>query len=641
MEQAAAEREYDLAAELRRTVLAVLRRWYVALIVAALVVVGGLAYIWQATTLYSSSVEILIDPRRRQTVESEVTPSGLGTSAAGADTLLLESQVELLRSHNILDTLIRTENLNADPQWAGEPSGNNWLKNAVKTVVYGPGSDLSRSMSPYDRTVRTLRERIDVERKRNTYVIAIDVRSEEAEGAAKLANRLAEIYVADVNKAGSVATEGAATALASRLAALREAVGEAEEEVESYRRDNNLIDTNKTLVVEQQLNDLNRELARARLDLQTAQARRNQFQAVVTAPDGAVSPGADLGESPVVSGLQTRLAELESNLAELALVYQDRHPRLKRLRERRDALKASLTREFTRISSRLDVAYRTAFERATELEKEVELLKEEMAGSNQSGVQLRELEREAASVQAVYESFLRRSKEAREQVDIPQSTARIISRAYPASRPSHPPALLVLLGSIGLGGASGVLAALLSYLVVPGARNAAPRPAPVRQPPTPAPAPIPASTAKPEPKRRDPEPEPSKRDRLAALRGTPLPPEREPAGRQTVAEKRPVAEKRSVAESRPVAEQPNEPLRHNALIVHDAPARHVVPAKPNAAKREVAPRRDVSSEHDEQRSADDRVRVLSEMRERILREPQLIDDPDFIRELNRHTRAKG
>ena len=60
------------------------------------VVLLALLYIWSTTPLYSSTTELLIDPRRKQAVESEVSPSGLGSSAVGGDTLLLDSQIEVL-----------------------------------------------------------------------------------------------------------------------------------------------------------------------------------------------------------------------------------------------------------------------------------------------------------------------------------------------------------------------------------------------------------------------------------------------------------------------------------------------------------------------------------------------------------------
>ena len=463
MEQAQ-DREIDLAAELRRFSGALLGHWRVALATAATVVGLALVYVWTATTLYSAQSEILIDPRQRRAVESEIAPTGLGTSAAGADTLLLESQVELLRSHNVLDALIRSEKLLEDPEFGGTGSGSA-IARLVKTVLYGPGSDLGNPLSAYDRAVARLRDRIDVDRKRNTYVITVSVRSRDAAKAARLANRLTEIYVNEVNEAGSTVTRDMAGILASRLETLREATDASARAVERYRRDNGLVDVNETLVVEQRLGDLNRELARVQLDLQTARARRNEFQRS-RRRGGAGGAGSltQAGQSPVIAELQTQLARVDSELASLGLTYRERHPRLRRLRQSRDALLASLDREFDRIGERFEATLREAEEKSRELKKEVARLEGSMTSSNETSVELRELEREAQSARKVYESFLGRVKEADAQVDIPQSTARVISRAYPASRPSEPRALLILFAAGLLGIALGAAAALVARL---------------------------------------------------------------------------------------------------------------------------------------------------------------------------------
>ena len=334
MDYAPDEPDEGMGEEIRRIFHVLFANLHVVGLVTLLTLALVIAYVWLASVLYTSKVEILIDPRRRLTVESEVTPTGLGSSAAGADTLLLESQVEILRSRNVLDTLIRVEQLDKDPEFIGTdaPEWVERLKSAVKAVVYGPQSDLWRSASPYDEAVRTLGKRLEVERQRNTYVIGISVKSRDPKKAARLANSIADIYVRDANDAGAKSTREAATVLDSKLGELRAAVNKSAAAVEAYKQSNNLIGTNKTLVVEQQLSDLNRELARARLDVQEALARRNQLRAVVAE---GVSPELrlpDLGQSDVVSDLQARLARAESALAELELTYADRHPALKRSR---------------------------------------------------------------------------------------------------------------------------------------------------------------------------------------------------------------------------------------------------------------------------------------------------------------------
>ena len=83
--------------------------------------------------------------------------------------------------------------------------------------------------------------------------------------------------------------------------------------------------------------------------------------------------------------------------------------------------------------------------------------------------QLHELEREAESDRTVYETFLNRSKETQEQIDLPSSTARVISEAYPASKPGSPQVPLLLAGGLCAGLFLGILFALLASVF--GAKN--------------------------------------------------------------------------------------------------------------------------------------------------------------------------
>lgn len=444
----------------------VLRRkfWLIAAVTCATMVLV-LAYVWITTPLYDAKVEILIDPRERQAVDSEVMPTGLGNSAAGADTLLLESQVEVLGSHRVMDALVKSEDLVNDPEFGGRKSSGlvGMAKNVIKAVIYGPQVGSWQSRSAYDRTLDNLRKQMEIERERNTYVISVTMRTKSAEKSARLANAHAAIYIADVNDAAADSTRGVANILSSKLEDLRETANKATAAVEQYRQQNGLIDTNETLLVEQRLSDLNRELAQARSETQSALARRNQVQGVIGSQSAAALRLTEVGESTVMSQLQTRLAGIEAQEADLRTVYFDSHPSIVRLRERKSAILASLRQEYSRILQRLSVTYETAQEKEAALRAEVAALETRMAASNSDTIRLRELEREAETARTLYEDFLRRSKEAWEQVDIPNSTARVISQAYATSRPSHPVVPLLLVAGLAFGAVLGLMAAFVSH----------------------------------------------------------------------------------------------------------------------------------------------------------------------------------
>src|SRR5262245_1663707 len=102
----AAPPKVTLADDLRLVIRAFAHRWRMFLGIIVAFVFAGLLYIWFATPGFQSTVEILVDPRARNVVEGEVTPSGLGSSSFGADTALVDSQVGIITSRSVLGALI-------------------------------------------------------------------------------------------------------------------------------------------------------------------------------------------------------------------------------------------------------------------------------------------------------------------------------------------------------------------------------------------------------------------------------------------------------------------------------------------------------------------------------------------------------
>lgn len=452
--------------ELRQLLTVVAQRKRVIAATMLSVILLATVFIWVTPPLYSSVAELLIDPRQKRTLESEIMPTGLGSSALGGDTLLLESQIEVLKSASIIKRLIDEEGLIADPEFVGSQL---WpltlVKDAVSSFAYGPRAFGLSPMSPYDKAVRTLNKRLKIDRKRNTYVIQVTVFSEHPEKAARLANRLVEIYLSENSSAAASSTVESAETLQGRLDQLRLTAEAADAKMEAYKRDSGLIGTQNLLVVEQQLRDMNEELSRARVEKEAALSRLRQVQ-VVRVSGAAPQPDAiALLESPVMAQLQVRMAEFESRQAELSATVLPRHPSYAEIRQSKAALQLQVDAEFKRIIDRFQAAYQAALGKERALESQLKALEGRTAQSNANLVRLRELETNAKASRTVYEAFLKRTKEAWEQVDLPHSTARLISRAYPASRPSYPNVPILLLASAALGLMIGLAMAWLMHLL--------------------------------------------------------------------------------------------------------------------------------------------------------------------------------
>ena len=153
-----------------RDVISILRR-RVALIgvTLALVLSTAVTYLVFATPYFTASTEILIDPRKKHTVEREVVPSGLG-STAGENFALVDSQVKVIQSDAVLRPVVVSHHLVDDPEFT-----KGGLLGRILAFVTASSATPAVSASPEDRVLLGLEKRLAV--KRDSEVICHSDRS--------------------------------------------------------------------------------------------------------------------------------------------------------------------------------------------------------------------------------------------------------------------------------------------------------------------------------------------------------------------------------------------------------------------------------------------------------------------------------
>lgn len=452
--------------ELRACAAAIWRQRWLVVGITVLALFLSVLYVRSATPLYTSVAEILIDPRKKELTKGEVVPSGLGSSALGADTALVESQVAIIHSESVLARIISRENLDQDPEFMGGIKSV-FLKAVVdttKSILLGNTS--GSPMSPYDKAKRKLLKRLKVKRKGNTYVVQIAMRSNDPEKAARISNGIAQIYVSESRRHSANTTREASTELDSRLSDLRKTAEAASAAVEEYRRENGLIGAQNLLVVEQQLRDTNNQLGLAQTATETAKSNLDEARRLANRPlNGAVQ--SEILESSVSNGLLVRLADARAREANLSVSYLPQHPQMQAAVQLRRSLERALKRDLARVTERYQVAYNVALQNQKAMERQLAKLQETAAQSNSDGVKLRQLEQEASSSRQVYETFLTRAKQVKEQIDLPTGNTRIISVAYASSKPSNPNPRVLLPAAVVVGLLIGLLTAWLMHLFSP------------------------------------------------------------------------------------------------------------------------------------------------------------------------------
>ncbi len=469
----------SLATEAKIVVAALLRRWLWIALATLAGLAAGLLFLLLTTPRYSATAQILIDPRAKRIVEGAVVTGGYGSSSAGADTLLVDSQMELIQSTGVLKRIVQSEQLHLDPEFA-VPASNGGLRivlrNTIGRALFGNEREQPPTTNPVDVAVWRFADRhLRVRRPGNTYVINISVMSHDPAKAARLANLVAQAYINDQVRATGDVTREATTALQGRVDVLRRSVETAESAVEAFRTKAGLLGSPNLLVMEQQLQQTNDKLILARSQAALAKARYEQVKDV-SAKGGSVVLGAqsDALRSPVIANLRAALSRVERREAIVQQTLRPGHPEYAGAQTEKRAVLAQIDEELSRIRANAKAEFELAQSAETSLTAELKSQEARTAIGNQSQVRLRELQREAQSARAIFEQFLNRSKETGEQENFGRENTRIISEATVPPYPTFPPTLLVLCGALLAGLTAGTGAAWLAHVASPAPVTPAP-----------------------------------------------------------------------------------------------------------------------------------------------------------------------
>lgn len=436
------------------------RRRFLIFLTAALLTLGALVYGLMTPALYSSVAEILIDPQDLQVVTNDVNPSRVPPDGG---ITMVESQVSVVQSTGVLLRAIQATNLTEDPEFNGQGG----LLGRLLGGVLGSGSAQTDSTG---KTLDALRRRLAVKRADKVLVLDVIVTAKSADKAAKLANAIAQAYLADQASARAKMATDASDSITARLEEQRKRVQQAENAVEAYKSAHNMVMAAGNLVSDQELTEINTQLAAAQSRTAALKAQVDQLRRSGGAPDAT----SEAMRSSVISSLRAQEATLVDQVSQLGTELGPRHPSMIAAQQQLRDTRALIARELGRISAAAETDYERALANQQALEAKVAGMKSKSLDTDQASVRLRELQRDLEAVRSVYATYLQRAQETREQINVDSTNARIISNAMPALNKSWPPLPLLvfgaLFGGLGLGTALALIAEYSSPTVLSSAQ---------------------------------------------------------------------------------------------------------------------------------------------------------------------------
>ena len=450
------------------------RKWHLAGVTALVCALAGLV-LTQLTPEYRATALVMLDTRKAKVTNTPDVVGGLTL-----DIPAMQTEIEVLRSVSLLGRVVDKLRLDQDPEYGAQPINTLGLAMREVRSIYerwiGVDADKGRSQHDRDlhldarglagfdaqaidssrraRAIELLESRLRVATRSRSYVIAVSLDSAVPAKAKQIVETTTNFYVGDQLQAKLYANKRATEFFDDRLAELKRKVQSAERAVATYREKSGLTIGKDSTVASQSLSELNTQLIQARAQRVDRESRLVALQRAARNPAtlGAIT---EVMANHTISGLRAQEAEVSRRIGDLTKLYGDSYPSVLQARSEQRQIQAFVAAEVAKIISSVNGDVEAARAKEAELQQQVSQLEQEAGGLGQQEVELRQLQREAQSMQAIYEDFLSRAQELREQQDIQQPDARILSPSSVSPGKVYPryglTMIVAILGGLGVG----------------------------------------------------------------------------------------------------------------------------------------------------------------------------------------------
>ncbi len=456
-----------------KSLIGVVYRRFLLIVTGFLTTFGLIAFItFTQTPVYTAESVVQID-----TTEKNVIDLGAIFSGVGGSTAVIDTEVLVVGSKSLLTRVAIEEKLVEEPEF----------NSALKPVKRGPLTSLSISLKRAlgDKTagrdplegltaderadaalgeaVGWLMSKVSVSRVGTTYLITIKVESESPQTAARLANAIAEQYRVQQLEQKLDQTRKATEWLSSRVSGLRDEVEEKERRVETFRAETGLLAAQGATLTEQQIAYMTAQKGALEIELGRARARYDDMRRQMSG--GGTGEGlSDVINSQLISELKSQRAVVMRRVADLETRLGPAHPELMSARSEAADIDRQISAETSRVATNVENDLKVAQSQIATIQAEINRSTGQLRGNNINLVRLRELERDAETSRVIYEEFIARSKQTREQDALLQADANVLSTASVPHSPSSPKTLLNLIIACLLGGVIGGGLALIAEM---------------------------------------------------------------------------------------------------------------------------------------------------------------------------------
>ena len=350
----------------------------------------------------------------------------------------LDTEVNILQSDLLALQVIRTLNLDKMPEFGGKP-GNAPTSNLSPDPLQVDSAHTAALLSAFKSGLR-------VSLKPNTRIVVIQYTSTNPQVASTVVNTLASTYVEQNFKTKFESTMQASDWLTKQLEDLQMRVETSQEKLVKYQKEHEILGTDeKQNIITEKLSELNKQLTSAEA---VRMEKESLYRLIQSGDANAVSSAASVLESvrssgasspsALLTGLQTKQADLKIQIAEMSTQFGPAYPKVAQLKSQLEELDHQIQLELKKIAERVKGEYLAALQEEQLLSAQFEKQKQEANKLNESAIEYSLLKRDVDTNRQLYEGLLQKLKEAGVTAGLKSNNIRLVDVARTPVAPSEP-----------------------------------------------------------------------------------------------------------------------------------------------------------------------------------------------------------
>ena len=391
---------------------------------------GGYYTFWVMTPQYRATSVIEFTPAQSGSFDltSVLSQSSLNQSE-------INTRLNKLRSREMIEELVRVEDLTTIPELNPLLVAPSRFSLAGLRAVLGSSDVKVERQAQYSRqTVGTIRSNVVVENPRDTYLFNLSFSSQDPQLAARIVNRLAEIYIAAETRENFDAGEQSIDWISDKVKVLEDEIRERESRISAFNAQSDVLSRETLEGINVQLKAFRERLKEREIALATDRALLAQQQAAVDSRD--VQKILTVFPDDTLRRLAQPLANDMTSPAQPVVAFQ-----------------AQLDRLMSSTQSRIIQGEREQLSVLNSLEA----LQANYDTQSRELQTLTQMERELAVSRDLYQTLLTGLQETTVQVGLVPAEARLMSSALPPIVPFSPRPVFNLAVSLVLGVMFGIL----------------------------------------------------------------------------------------------------------------------------------------------------------------------------------------